>query len=635
MRYGLTILIICLFSIGSYSQEIRKYKETREGIKLYLSVHKPSPAVRRNPAIMFFHGGGYNGGNPVKFARHTEYFVSRGLTVINVHYRIRNVHHSTPFQAVSDGKAAMRYVRSHARELGIHPNKIIAAGGSAGGHLAASCALLIGFEGEKNNLKQSCVPDALVLFNPVFKIETEENGGWRGELTEQFPDHSFSPWHNIKKGAPSTIIFLGTEDRLIPVQTAEDYKQKMGVVGSRCELFVYEGQKHGFFNYRENKESPYFIKTVLETDRFLESLGYLKGEPAIEDFVFGELVDPIPQATEALENADNLDIESFERERILAAANDYLAEVPVTVTATSCERSKGGPNDFYSEGDYWWPDPDNPDGPYIRRDGQTNPENFTDHRVAMRNMSIWVPALVAAYKITGEEKYARHAIRYLKAWFVNPVTMMNPNLLYGQAIQGRFTGRGIGIIDTIHLIEVARSIQVLEELGILSGGELNALRNWFREYLEWMTTHPYGTDEWDHGNNHSTWWAVQVAALAKLVGDEDQVEFCRAMYRETLLPGQMSPDGSFEDEMHRTKPYSYSLFNLEAFAMLCELLSDKDHNLWEFELPDGRSIARGLEFMVPYVKDKSSWFNEPDVMYYDEWPVRQPVLWLNELNVKP
>lgn len=304
MRSLILIAILCLFSNGIFSQEIRKYKETENGVKLYLSVHKPLADVKENPAIVFFHGGGYSGGSPIKFARHTEYFVARGLTVVNVHYRINKVHNSIPMKSVSDGKEAIRYVRSHAGELGISPNKIVAAGGSAGGHLASACALLSGFEEDNDKLEVSCVPNALVLYNPVFKIETKENGGYKGELVKLFPDHSFSPWHNIKKGAPPTAIFLGTQDKHIPVKTANDYKQKMDSVGSRCDLFIYEGQKHGFFNSRENREAPYFIETVYETDKFLESLGYLKGEPTIEKFKFGELIDPIPQATEAYNNAE-------------------------------------------------------------------------------------------------------------------------------------------------------------------------------------------------------------------------------------------------------------------------------------------------------------------------------------------
>src|SRR5688500_4112688 len=154
--------------------------------------------------------------------------------------------------------------------------------------------------------------------------------------------------------------------------------------------------------------------------------------------------------------AAQIDVKQLDRDRVLNAADDYLKEEPVTVTAMSSPRSAGGKHDFYSEGDYWWPDPSNPDGPYIQRDGQTNPQNFVAHRHAMIRLSKIIGALASAYSITGDEKYVRSAIPHLKAWFVDTVTMMNPSLLYAQAIKGRATGRGIGVIDTIHLMEVAQ-----------------------------------------------------------------------------------------------------------------------------------------------------------------------------------
>src|SRR6185312_7554235 len=161
-----------------------------------------------------------------------------------------------------------------------------------------------------------------------------------------------------------------------------------------------------------------------------------------------------------------VDVAAIDRERIMRAANSYLNEKPVTVTASHSPRSAGGPHDFYSEGDYWWPDPKNPGGPYIRRDGETNPDNFTAHREAMVRLSLQVPALTAAWKITRDatlrKKYAAKVGEHLRAWFVDEATKMNPSLEYAQAISGVNKGRGIGIIDTIHLVEVARSADLLE-----------------------------------------------------------------------------------------------------------------------------------------------------------------------------
>src|SRR5215471_17559212 len=158
----------------------------------------------------------------------------------------------------------------------------------------------------------------------------------------------------------------------------------------------------------------------------------------------------------------SLNVAAIDRTRVLAAANQYLAENPITITASSSPRSAGGLHDFFSEADYWWPDPKNPNGPYIQRDGMSNPDNFVEHRRALMRLSVQVPALVAAWKLTKDKRYALHAARHLRAWFIDERTRMNPNLQYAQAIHGITTGRGTGIIDTIHLVEVARAIEVME-----------------------------------------------------------------------------------------------------------------------------------------------------------------------------
>jgi hypothetical protein len=162
-----------------------------------------------------------------------------------------------------------------------------------------------------------------------------------------------------------------------------------------------------------------------------------------------------------------LDLTKLDRARVLRAAQADLGQAPQTVTAFPAPRSSGGPHDFYSEGDYWWPDPAHPGGPYIQRDGLSNPDNFVAHRRALIRFAVQVPELVAAWKITGDQRYARHAAAHLRAWFVEPSTRLNPKLEYAQAIFGRSKGRGIGIIDTVHLVEVARAIEVLEAGGAL------------------------------------------------------------------------------------------------------------------------------------------------------------------------
>jgi hypothetical protein len=314
------------------------------------------------------------------------------------------------------------------------------------------------------------------------------------------------------------------------------------------------------------------------------------------------------------------------KENILSQAAQALTELPVTVTASHSERSAGGKHDFYSEGDYWWPDPENPKAPYIQRDGMTNPENFITHRKAMVRFSRIIGALASAYKITGDDKYVKHAMLHLNAWFADTTTLMNPSLLYAQAIKGRYTGRGIGIIDTIHLMEVVQGIVVMEKSPSMNRHLLAQTRQWFRLYLRWLTTHQYGKDEMNAENNHGTCWVMQVATFARFTANDTILNFCRDRYKNVLLPNQMAIDGSFPRELKRTKPYGYSLFNLDAMVMVCHILSDADHDLWHYQTADGKSIQKGIEFLYPYVNDKSKWPYPKDVMYWNDWPIAHPFL---------
>jgi hypothetical protein len=321
-----------------------------------------------------------------------------------------------------------------------------------------------------------------------------------------------------------------------------------------------------------------------------------------------------------------LDVGAIDRERILTAANAALRREPVTVTSASSPRSAGGLHDYFSEADYWWPDPAHPDGPYIQRDGMSNPDNFDDHRKAMRRLSVDVPALVAAWRLTGEARYAEHAVRHLRAWFVDDATRMSPHLRYAQAIHGRVTGRGTGIIDTLHLVEVARAAEVLAGAPAFDAAARGGVRAWFADYVRWMTTDKNGIEERDAKNNHASCWALQAAAFARLAGNDEVVRYCRERFKTVLLPTQMAADGSFPEELRRTKPYGYSLFNLEALAGIAQLLSTARDDLWSFTLPDGRGMRRAMQFMVPYIREKKGWPKPPDVMYDREWPMRQASL---------
>jgi hypothetical protein len=377
-------------------------------------------------------------------------------------------------------------------------------------------------------------------------------------------------------------------------------------------------------------DSCLICKHTNRTDRLAEKLlaGFFAAVLmfSISASLAGEVEFPTTELTTA-------ELKSLEQPRILPQAEAYLQEPPVTVTAHRAARSKGGIHDFYSEGDYWWPNPDDPDGPYIRRDGLSNPDNFVAHRRAMVRLSSIVGTLTSAYLITGDDRFAAHAAEHLDAWFINPSTRMNPSLNYGQAIKGKVDGRSIGIIDTIHLVEVARATRVLGNLGALSEARFRGVKAWFSDYLDWLTTHPFGKREQIHPNNHGVCWSMQAAAFAQLAGRPDILEWIRNQFRTVYLQEMMAADGSFPAELNRTKPYGYSLFVLDAMAMVAQIASAPGDNLWTYELPDGRSMQTGMKFLVPYIEDKSSWPYARDVLYWDEWPVRHPSLLFAGINL--
>lgn len=332
------------------------------------------------------------------------------------------------------------------------------------------------------------------------------------------------------------------------------------------------------------------------------------------------------QSENSIENCDAATIIADDRARVLAKADTYLGVHPETVTANRAERSTGGPNDFYSEGDYWWPVPGKPDAPYEQRDGQTNPGNFVAHRLSMIRLSDIMGSLASAYLVTGEQKYADAAIDHLKAWFVTPETRMNPNLLYAQAIKGRHTGRSIGIIDTLHLIETARSAKVIGEAGALPAEDYEAVIDWFDEYSNWMNTHPHGIEEREWPNNHSIAWSLQIAAFSDLTGDQALMGHVREKFKNWYLPDMMNDAGGFPKELARTKPYGYSLFVIDLMGGIAHIASTDADDLWRYTTPNDHNMALGLDFIAPYIEDKSDWPYSQDVAYWEDWPVRHTSL---------
>jgi acetyl esterase len=284
-RLSYTLTFIVLLSSGCFEALASKatgagrlqpdkqllYKKIGD-VELKLHVFNPTDHTLddKRPAIVFFFGGAWRVGRANQFYKQCQYLASRGMVAISTDYRISSKHKTTPQECVKDGKSAIRWIRSNAQQLGIDPNKVIAGGGSAGGHVAAAAGTLSKFEEDGEDLNISSKPNALVLFNPVFD---NGPGGWgHGNVRAYWKD--ISPMHNINENTPPTAIFLGTKDKLIPVKTAQDYKQLMEDNGRRCDLYLYEGQPHGFFNYKSSNLENY-NKALSDMDTFLSSLGYL------------------------------------------------------------------------------------------------------------------------------------------------------------------------------------------------------------------------------------------------------------------------------------------------------------------------------------------------------------------------
>jgi acetyl esterase/lipase len=265
--------------------EVITYK-TIDQVKLNLYLFKPDghSSKDQRPAIVFFFGGGWRAGTPKQFEKQCQYFASRGIVAITADYRVLSRHGTKAIQCVEDAKSAIRWIRKNAKTLGVNPIKIVASGGSAGGHIAACSGVIDGMEGSGEDTSVSSKPNAMVLFNPALAIAPINGVHPLGQKGKGLEDRvggdpeSISPYHHIKKGQPPTIIFFGTDDRLL--KGAEYFMEASKKVGNRCELLTWEGLPHGFFNYGKYDNKPY-IETVRAADVFLESMGYLQGEPTI------------------------------------------------------------------------------------------------------------------------------------------------------------------------------------------------------------------------------------------------------------------------------------------------------------------------------------------------------------------
>lgn len=245
-----------------------QYKHTDE-LDLTMKVFAPD-SLRlsdRRPAIVFFFGGGWITRSLGQFEAQARYFAERGMVCFVADYRVKKTEGTSPYDCVADAKSAIRYVRSHAAEFGVDPDRIAASGGSAGGHIAAATAMVKGYDDPSDDRRISPEANLLVLFNPV--LDNGPGGYGYERIGKNYK--RFSPSYNVRRGVPHSIIFLGEKDTLFTVQAAERFKTAVEQKGSECELHIYPGVGHGFFNRKEYKQT-----TMLEAERFLKKHGYLE-----------------------------------------------------------------------------------------------------------------------------------------------------------------------------------------------------------------------------------------------------------------------------------------------------------------------------------------------------------------------
>ena len=295
--------------------------------------------------------------------------------------------------------------------------------------------------------------------------------------------------------------------------------------------------------------------------------------------------------------------------KLMADANKALRAPIVAVTQKNTLLPPSGDrHDYFSLSPYWWPDPSKPNGlPYIRRDGETNPESKRDlDQPRVAQMGANVHTLALAWYFSGDQKYADRSAAQLRAWFLDPATKMNPHLRFSQLVRGNPEERGSGIIDTRWFIEAVQAASLISNSKSWTAKDDAALKGWFRSYLDWLLTSPNGAHEREAKNNHGSWYAAQTAAYAMYVGDTARarsiVEGARAR-----IGWQITPQGTQPIELERTRSMHYSGFNIEALSRLAEIGNVLGVDLWSYQAPEGGSLRKAIDHVARYLGSNEKW----------------------------
>ena len=288
-------------------------------------------------------------------------------------------------------------------------------------------------------------------------------------------------------------------------------------------------------------------------------------------------------------------------------ADYWNTKKPVSITDYKSPLTEAGANDYFSEGPYWWPDPDDPNAPYIKNDGERNPDRFVKHKEALMKMYAAVTSLSYAAYIFDNESYAVKAVEFINTWFVYSSTRMNPHLRYAQIIRNKPVIRGVGIIETHRFINLVDAMTLLKYTGYWNNESYNATIQWFEEYLGWLLNSEHGIDEKERGNNHSSWWGAQVAAISLFVNYKTGLPELVEYAKHSLIDKQIDQNSRQPLEEVRTLSLNYSVFNITALTVLASLTGSSDSNLFNYVNENNSSIISAIDYLLPFIKNPDQW----------------------------
>ena len=318
------------------------------------------------------------------------------------------------------------------------------------------------------------------------------------------------------------------------------------------------------------------------------------------------LASRLPTQVQVAGSSTRPNVAVIDHDRILSAADRYLADTPTPITTLPAPQSPGSPHDFYSE-----------------------PDTFTTHRDALISVGHIIPALTAAYVITKDERYSRHSVAHLRAWFVSPETALTPSLEYAQVVAPAKAGRPDGVIEAIPLAEIAQSLPFLANSEALTQPDLDVITKWFTSYLDWLNTSRTAGLARDARDHNGSSWLLQAAACARLNPKDDRpLSALRHQFKAATIRAQIAYDGTFPRELTTANPYRNSLFNLDMLTAVCDTLSTRFESVWDYELQDGPSMRNAIARHFPYISRRGSWPYKADSAFFNELPLRRPALLL-------